>query len=299
MLRITSISKSYSKSRGVALDGVSLELNPGEVVGLVGLNGAGKTTTLRIACGVTLPDDGQVEVDGIGLRERKVAASRLLGWVPEQPAQDPSSRVESLIRYYSDIVGVGADKTAEALLKTWGLKEHSRARFRELSLGLKRRLAIVAASLANPRYFLLDEPFNGLDPAVMVRFRRWILELRDEGRGVLLASHNLREVQSLCDRVVVIHHGRIVASVTASEITSATRSDVTLVLDRIDASSEAILSRFGEVSISGNAATVRGKSIDPGEVTTSLVREGYVVRRLSSDESNLEEYFLSLVGEDS
>ncbi len=265
---------------------------------MVGLNGAGKTTTLRITCGVTLPDAGEVDIDGFSLRLEKAAASRLIGWVPEQPTHDPSSTLKSLLRYYSDIADEVPYAVGVGLLETWGLSDHESKRFRELSLGLKRRFAIVVASLTNPHYFLLDEPFNGLDPIAMARFRKWIIRAREDGSGILLSSHNLREVQSLCDRVIVIHRGRIASSVSAADVARSAHQELTIVLDRLDSAAKDLLEQFGEVLFSGNTATVRGKGIDPGQVNSALVQAGYVVRQLTTDDSDLEQYFLGLVGEE-
>lgn len=297
MLELKGITKRYSRREAPAVDRVSLQVNPAEVVGLVGLNGAGKTTSLRIACGVSLASSGDVEVDGISLLYRKSQASRLIGWVPEQPIHDPTSKVDSLVRYYSDIAGGVPRSVGDQLLREWGLDAYLTRRFRELSLGYKRRLAVVVASLTRPKYFLLDEPFNGLDPAAMVQFRKWILNAREEGHGVLLASHVLREVQTLCDRVIVVHRGRIVASITKAEIAPSDQMEVTVILDRMDAGAKTLLERFGAVTLSGSVAVIRGARIDSGAVNTSLIENGYVVKSLTTGEGDLEEFFLRLVGE--
>jgi ABC-2 type transport system ATP-binding protein len=297
MLVLRDVSKTYTRRQRPAIDGISIELGPSEVVGLVGLNGAGKTTTLRAACGVLLPTRGDIFVDGFSLRSQKAGASRLIGWVPEQPIHDPSARVGSLIRYYSDIAGGVPYSAGDKLLEEWGLDEHVRKKFRELSLGLKRRMAIVVASLTNPKYYLLDEPFNGLDPAAIVRFRKWIRRTKQAGGGVLLSSHNLKEVQSLADRVIVIHRGRLIDSMKVSALQALNRSEVTVVLDRFDSAARVIMEKFGNVAVSGTSATIYGSEIDPGSVNTALVNAGYVVVRLHSGESNFEEYFLKLVGE--
>jgi len=297
MLEVTGLSKTYLLRHDPAVDRVSLQVGPKEVVGLIGLNGAGKTTTLRIMCGVTLPSAGEVEVDGLSLRHHKESASRLIGWVPEQPTHDPSATLTSLLRYYSDLAGEVPYGVGEGLLEAWGLADHERKHFRELSLGLKRRFAIVVASLTSPRYYLLDEPFNGLDPVAMALFRKWIVQSREDGSGVLLSSHNLNEVQSLCDRVLVIHRGRFVSSVRAAELARSAHQGLTVVVDRLDPAAVRLLEQFGEVSCAGLTASIRGTGIDPGRVNTALVQAGYVVRQLSTDEGNLEEYFLRLVEE--
>lgn len=299
MLELQAIAKRYGWRGRLAVDRLSFQVGPGEVVGLVGLNGAGKTTSLRIACGVTLPTAGDVLVDGFSVRRQKAEASRLLGWVPEQPVHDSNVRVRSLVRYYASVAGRVGSPIPDRLLDDWGLTDYGRKRFRELSLGYKRRLAVVVASLTDPMYYLLDEPFNGLDPVAMVQFRKWIVSAKTAGHGVLLSSHVLREVQSLCDRVVVIHHGRILATETASaiEASSRTRREVTVVLDRVDPRATELLAKFGRVVASGTTIKIQGENLEPGRINAELVRAGYSVHALTTGASDLEDYFLRLVGE--
>ncbi|MGB6499797.1 MAG: ABC transporter ATP-binding protein [Thermoplasmata archaeon] len=298
MLAIEAVSKEYPGNPIPAIDSVSIQVNPGKVVGLIGPNGAGKTTTLRVACGVCIPNSGRVDVDGIDLDLDKAAASRIIGWVPEQPIHDSSLNVGALLRYYSDISGQIPYRVGMDLLDVWGLADHKRKRFRELSLGLKKRFSIVVASLNRPRYFLLDEPFNGLDPIATVQYRNWIHLLRESGSGVLLSSHNLREVQALCDDVVVINRGRIAASSSVSDIATRTSTTVVVVLNRVDPEALRILERFGKVTVSENVITIRGAGIDTGELSSKLVEGGYRLKGLTTDEGNLEEYFLRTIRND-
>jgi ABC-2 type transport system ATP-binding protein len=297
MLSVRAITKSYGWFRAPAVEDVSLDVAPGEVVGLVGLNGAGKTTTLRVAGGVMLMDAGSVEVDGADLTGDKPAASRRLGWVPEQAVHDPGARLSTLLRYYSDIAGGVPYSVGDRALSEWGLDEYRSRRFRSLSLGLKRRFSIAVASLLEPRYYLLDEPFNGLDPLALAHVREWIVASKAAGTGLLLSSHNLPEVQSLCERVVVIDRGHIIASVRAAEIGASATRGVTVDLEAIDAGAVAILERFGTVKVAGGTATVRGAGIDSVAVNAALVQGGYRVRKLAPEEPSLEEYFLRQIGE--
>lgn len=299
MLEVIEVSKRYHNAGPLAVDCVSLTVDRGEAVGLVGLNGAGKTTTLRVVCGVTLPQRGRVRIDGLDIGSQKRRASRLVGWVPENPTHDGKSRVLDLLRYYADISGNVPSERPLQLLQEWGLEERARSRFHELSLGQKKRLSIVAASLLSPRYYLLDEPFNGLDPVAFEQLRTWIERARSQRIGLLLSSHNLREVQAICDRVLVIHHGRVISEVTGSELEEKQTGPVTVVLDRMDAGAVAILERFGKVDVKGKRARIAGTALDPGAITSALVSHGYAVRRVEQEQPELESLFLSLVGDDS
>jgi ABC-2 type transport system ATP-binding protein len=299
MLEVVSVSKRYHWGGPLAVDRVSLKVEPGELVGLVGLNGAGKTTTLRVACGVSLPQGGTTRIDGLDIATQKRRASRLVGWVPEYPTHDGRSRIADLLHYYSDLSGGVSRERPLHLLEEWGIQGKARSRFRELSLGQQKRVAIVVASLLSPRYFLLDEPFNGLDPVAFEQFRTWMERVRGEGIGLLLSSHNLREVQAICDRVVVIHHGRVISELTGTELDERQSGPVNVVLDRMDAAAVAILERFGRVEVKGKRARVTGAGLDAGAISSALASHGYAVRQIAQEQPELERVFLDLVGDDS
>jgi ABC-2 type transport system ATP-binding protein len=297
VLEIIDVSKRYHREARPAVDHVSLRVEAGESVGLVGLNGAGKTTTLRMASGVTLPQGGSIRVDGKDFRSQKRDASRLVGWVPENPTHDGRSRLIDLLRYYADISGGVPGERPGQLLQEWGLSEEARSRFRELSLGQQKRLAIAAASLFSPPYFLLDEPFNGLDPLAFAQLRTWMEQARGRGIGLLLSSHNLGEVQAICERVIIIHHGRVISEMARSELDEQHSGPVTVILNRLDDEAITILERFGQVDVRGNRARISGDALDAGAITSALSRQGYEVRRITQDQSELEKVFLAMVEE--
>ncbi len=298
MLSLAGISKRYVRRRHLALDAVTISVAPGEVVALVGLNGAGKTTVMRIAAGVTLPTRGGVSVDGIRMDSEKSRASRKLGWVPEIPIHDALDRVESLLAYYSDVAGDVPTERTEALLQDWGLTHHRRSRFRELSMGMKRRFSLVVASLTDPRYFLLDEPFNGLDPSAVVQLRRWVARARNDHHGILLSSHNLHEIQNLADRISVLRAGRVVASLRKSEFTDGESSEIKVELERVDEEAVRLLSRYGSVAVEGPTVVIRNANAGAADVNEALVAAHYRVKELTVTSSRLEEAFVRLVGEE-
>jgi ABC-2 type transport system ATP-binding protein len=289
------ISKRFWLHRTPALRGVSLSLAPGEVLGLVGRNGAGKTTSIRIGAGVCRPDSGFVSVDGHRLDREKMAASRLLGWVPEESTHDPSARVGSLLRYYAGIVGAGSSDRVDELLRVWGLEPFRRRRVRTLSLGMRRRLSIIASELTSPPYFLLDEVFNGLDPEAVVSLRAWIRARRDAGCGLLLSSHNLRELATIADRVAVLHEGRLLRVLNRSELTERPSRVVRVDVPSLDAAGVELLGSFGSVVRTPGGAVVRGDPLDVPGITRALVHAGYDVHGVTRETDGLEELFLELV----
>ena len=290
-----SVSKRFWPHRTRALRDLSFTLEPGEVLGLVGRNGAGKTTAIRIGVGVALPDTGAVRVDGHPLDREKVAASRLLGWVPEESVHDPSARVDRLLRYYAELAGEVPRSRLEELLAVWGLAKYRRRRVRSLSLGMRRRLSIITSELTNPRYLLLDEVFNGLDPEAVVAVRDWVQSRRSAGCGLLLSSHNLRELATFADRVAVVHEGRLLRILDRADLLERPCRVVRVRIPSLDAAGAELLARFGAVELVPGGAVVRGESIDVPSIAVELVKAGIPLHGLAREDDGLEQLFLELV----
>jgi ABC-2 type transport system ATP-binding protein len=297
VLEIAGLTKQYGRREAPAISKVTFSISPGEVVGLVGLNGAGKSTTLRSAAGVILPTDGHVVVDGHDVVTAKARASELMGWVPEVPIHDASSRIGPLLSYYAALCPRVAPETTGGLLRSWGLEDLGGRRYRTLSLGQRMRFAIACAQLQDPRYYLLDEVFNGIDAEGIRSIRRWIISRREAGCAVLLSSHQLAEVQQLADRIVFLHRGKVASIRSRAEIASVGSPAILVTLDRVDAAVLELLRAFGGTTARGNQIRVAGSHLDPGEVSAALVRAGYRVLRLEPEEVELESYFLDLVKE--
>jgi ABC-2 type transport system ATP-binding protein len=291
------ISKRFFPNRKPALRSVSLTLSPGEVLGLVGRNGAGKTTAIRIGAGVALPDGGEVRVDGHPMAGEKREASRRIGWVPEESVHDRTAKVEPLLRYYADVAGNVEKGRLADLLRFWGLAEFRRRRVRTLSLGMKRRLSIIASELGRPQYFLLDEVFNGLDPEAVVSVRSWIRERRAAGCGLLLSSHNLRELATIADRVAVLHEGRLLRILERKELVDRPAREVRVEVPDLGPRGIELLEAFGTVEAVPGGAIVRGSNLDAARVAAALIGAGFALHGLRREQDGLEELFLELVRE--
>ncbi len=298
MLEFDELGKRYPGQSSPAVDGLTLTVRDGEILGFVGLNGAGKTTTIRAAVGVVLPTAGTVRVDGHDIVAEKEEASRHVGWVPELFPYDPGDRALPLLRYLASlqgIVGPGSREVCQELLIRVGLGEVQRGRIRTFSQGMKRRFGIATAMLGEPTNLLLDEVLNGLDPEAMAFVRSWLVELRRRGRAVLLSSHVLTELEALADRVAFIHRGRLLRTIDRGELLRAGGAALCLTVDNVDAAAVAYLETLGKVRVDGNAVRLEAPSVVPAEVNAELVRRGYRVSALQLESASLEEYFLQLI----
>lgn len=298
MIKIDGLTKVFSKKAGPAIDSVSFDVSDGEIVGFVGLNGAGKTTTIRVASGVSIPTSGNVSVDGNDIVTQKVEASRRIGWVPELPNFEPNASAMSLMKYFAgfyDIPASEVESRSKELLKSVGLEGNEEKKLRAFSQGMKKRFSLAASQLGNPKNYLFDEVLNGLDPEGIRYFRNLILDLRTQGAAVLLSSHILVEVESLADRVVVIHRGKIIKTITRSELEKVGGNVVRVVISNMNDDALAYLKTLGSVTVDGDAVYLSG-AVDPTKLNSELVARGFKVAELGLRKEGLEEYFLNLIG---
>jgi ABC-2 type transport system ATP-binding protein len=210
--------KDYRRSR--AVDGVSLRVRPGERVALLGPNGAGKTTTLLMLLGVVSPDEGRVEILGHPLPKQRKKALREVGFAAGYLPLPEKLRVREYLTMYADLYGMPDGRTAaREALERFRIPELEAAMGTELSSGQKTLVGIAKATMHRPRLLVLDEPTASLDPDVALRVRTGLHSLcQDEGTALLVTSHNMVEVERLCERVVFLSAGRIVADGSAAEV---------------------------------------------------------------------------------
>ncbi len=217
-LRFEGIRKSYGRIQ--ALDGLSLEVPRGSIFGLVGPNGAGKTTTFAIMCGLLQPDAGAVSLFGEGPFSPRRHRGRLTA-LPQDSALGRDLTCVDLLRYLGRLQGIARSQInseVERILTLVNLTDRANDRAKTLSHGMLRRLGIGQAFLGNPELVLLDEPTNGLDPRQAHEIRQFIASQRGT-RAIVISSHNLHEIETICDHVALIDHGHLVRGGTLSELT--------------------------------------------------------------------------------
>ena len=216
MLAATGLTKRFG--RVLAVDGVDLRVSSGRVTGMLGPNGAGKTTTLRMLCGVLAPDSGQVELDGIDMQVAPRRAKATLGWLPDAAPAWAEMRVEDWLTLRQTLFGAAGGGVQRAIERC-ELTSVRRRIIGRLSRGYRQRVALAAAIVHDPTVLILDEPGTGLDPVQQRVFRALIRSLAQDC-AVLLSTHQLSDAQAMCDDLVLLSAGRVVAQGTVEELRS-------------------------------------------------------------------------------
>jgi ABC-2 type transport system ATP-binding protein len=318
MIEVEALAKSYGQIR--ALDGVSFRVAAGEIVGLLGPNGSGKTTLLRILTGFFPADAGVASVAGVRLADDPFEVRRRVGYLPEQAPLYPDVTVLRFLRFAADVKLADRALRTErlaAVIEECGLRHVQRRRIGTLSKGYRQRVGIAQALIGRPQVLVLDEPTAGLDPAQVLEVRQLVAALG--GRTtVLLSSHVLADVASVCDRVLMLHLGKLVLAERIDALRRQVRSTGELVLRTRagDADLAPLLARVPELTLSGveagddgslllHLAHVPGTSEHEGRaiaerLTDALahacVAAGLPVLELGPRNRTLEDLFVDLLG---
>jgi ABC-2 type transport system ATP-binding protein len=292
VLEIRHLSKSYGPIR--ALNDFSLEVFPGDVLGILGPNGSGKTTTLGILMDILKPDSG--EFLWFGQKENKHLARKRIGALLEQPVFYPYLSAVRNLQIIADIKGVSYDKIDE-VLHTVELAERKNSKFSTYSLGMKQRLAVAATLLGNPEVLILDEPTNGLDPKSIALIRNLIKEVASRGMTVLLASHLLDEVQKTCSHVAVLNKGKLLHTGRVDEVLNATMR-VEVRAEDMDALCEAArkMEFVAECKREKDLIILYlSQETDASIINKNFVSQGIYLSHLAMKKRSLESYFLELL----
>lgn len=309
MIEVQHLTKRYGSH--LAVDDLSFSVQQGVIYGLLGPNGAGKSTTMNILTGYISATSGTVTIDGHDVLEEPGAARACIGYLPEQPPLYQDMTVEEYLRFAAELKGVRRaerfSQVEKAMART-GLESVGRRLIRNLSKGYKQRVGLAGALMGSPKVIILDEPTVGLDPAQMIEIRALI---RDLGRThtVILSSHILSEVQAVCDQVLIIAHGRLVAQGTPDELagrleghqtlTATAQGEAARVLAAaagVEGLTDVTLTgeKDGEVSFTANAPA--GSDLR-GALSAALAAAGCPVLALGTAAVSLEDVFLQLVEE--
>jgi ABC-type multidrug transport system, ATPase component len=297
LLEAHGLSRRYGAT--LAVDGVDLELRRGEIVGLLGPNGAGKTSTMHMISGCLAPSSGSVRINGFDLAEAPKKAKAGLGYLPEQPPLYPELSVIEFLRYTAGLRGVPKARRAAAVdhvLDACGLADRAQRLIGNLSKGYQQRVGLAQAIIHQPAVVILDEPTVGLDPIQIREIRDLIRSLGRE-HAVLLSSHILPEIQATCDRVMVIHHGRLVYSDRVGD-----EADGGLLLRLARPPEPAALAALPGVTAVESEADGGFRLLTDGDhreaIADAVVRGGWGLVELRPHTRTLEEIFVKLTSGD-
>jgi ABC-2 type transport system ATP-binding protein len=297
---VRDLQKRYDEV--LAAQGVSFEIEDGEIFGLLGPNGSGKTTTLECVIGLRQPDAGQIEVCGMDAREHPKAVKERIGAVLQTIAlQDKITPREALALFASFYKSAAAPA---GLLDRFGLLDKADAPFDTLSAGQRQRLAVALAFVNSPELIFLDEPTTGLDPQSRRDLHGEIVQMKRDGHTVLLTTHNIDEAEQLCDRIAIIDGGRIIASGPPRDLISASTSSQSVLLRTAQPLAIEALARIpGIDDLNYENATITFRTKTPAPTLSALmqvVSEMEIeVLELHARKARLEDVFLALTSDQS
>jgi ABC-2 type transport system ATP-binding protein len=291
-VEVSHIVKSYADQ--VAVDDLSFSVEPAEIFGLIGPNGAGKTSTIRMIMDIIKPDSGEITVFGEKLSE---ATKGRLGYLPEERGLYKRERVIDVIVYLASLKGMdsrAAEKRADELLEQTGMLSNRKKKIDELSKGMGQIIQFIITIVHNPELIVLDEAFSGLDPVNTELLKGLVVDLRNQGKAVILSTHQMNQVEELCDRILMIDHGRAVLYGNLAEIKSKYKSNTVIVepgreLGQIAGVREQ-RARKGYVELVLDGHTT------PEQVLQRLVSAGTPISCFEIATPSLNEIFLEVVG---
>jgi ABC-2 type transport system ATP-binding protein len=304
-IRIESLSKTYA-AKGMepkpALNDVSFDVPRGQIFGLLGPNGAGKSTLINILAGLVVKTGGKVTIWGFDIDQHPRNAKRAIGVVPQEIIFDPFFTPRETLEIQAGLYGVPpSERKSDELLAAMHLTDKAHAYSRTLSGGMKRRLLVAKAMVHSPPILVLDEPTAGVDVELRRQLWDYVRELNAKGVTIVLTTHYLEEAERLCDRIAIIHHGRVIANEPTRELVSKAQEKAVVVTFDRDIAEVPVNNCFENITLIDERTleiTFRKDKVNAGQVLASLTAEGLAIVDVSTRDPDLEDVFLSLVAAD-
>jgi ABC-2 type transport system ATP-binding protein len=300
-IRIESLSKTYAGGK-LALNEVSFDVPRGQIFGLLGPNGAGKSTLINILAGLVVKTSGKVNIWGFDIDEHPRNAKRSIGVVPQEIIFDPFFTPRETLEIQAGLYGIPkSDRKSDELLAAMHLSDKADAYSRTLSGGMKRRLLVAKAMVHSPPILVLDEPTAGVDVELRRQLWEYVRQLHAQGVTIVLTTHYLEEAEELCDRIAIIHHGRVIANEPTRELVAKAQEKAVVVTFDKDIAEVPTNDRFQDIALIDERTleiTFRKDQVNAGQVLASLTAEGLAIVDVSTRDPDLEDVFLSLVSAD-
>ncbi len=281
----------------VIVENISFSMNKGDVVGFIGPNGAGKTTTIKLILGLIKLTEGKVYIDGYDIQKNYIKAMEKVGAIVETPDLymylSGYDNLKLTANNYKNIT----KKRINEVIKMVGLENRIKDKVSTYSLGMRQRLGIAEAIINNPELLILDEPTNGLDIEGTIEIRNLIKELSNEGIAILISSHNLTEIDNLCNRIIAIKNGKIITNDTIDNFkTFSNETTYILELDHLDNLEQVILTHKYE-TISKNKIRIYISKEEITNLMESLIKNKYQIYSMQEEKLTSEQAFIKKVGE--
>lgn len=300
VINVERLTKDYGFGRGVF--DVSIHVEKGEVFGFLGPNGAGKSTTIRHLMGFSKADDGKVEIFGKPTFGKYYEILKNVGYIPGEVALPAGLTGKEFLKMMQDLTGIYNNERLGMLLELFELDEASLlGDVKRMSLGVKRKLAVVSAFMSDPEVLILDEPTSGLDPVMQERFIEFIHKEKERGKTILLSSHIFSEIDNTCDRIAIIKDGKIVSEFVANDLKHASKKYYT-----VDFKAEEDKKKFIESSVGIESLTMINDkeneifiSIEDKDLNKTInLLSAVDVTKFSNRKESLEDYFMKFYKED-
>jgi ABC-2 type transport system ATP-binding protein len=300
-IRIEALSKTYAGKGSEpkrALNEVSFDVPRGQIFGLLGPNGAGKSSLINILAGLVVKTGGKVTIWGFDIDEHPRNAKRSIGVVPQEIIFDPFFTPRETLEIQAGLYGIArTDRKSDELLAAMHLTDKAHAYSRTLSGGMKRRLLVAKAMVHSPPILVLDEPTAGVDVELRRQLWDYVRQLNAQGVTIVLTTHYLEEAEELCDRIAIIHHGRVIANEPTRELVAKAQEKAVVVTFDRDIAQVPVNACFENIELIDERTleiTYRQDRANAGQVLATLTADGLVIVDVSTRDPDLEDVFLSL-----
>jgi ABC-2 type transport system ATP-binding protein len=292
-VEVRNIVKTFADK--VAVDNLTFSVAPGEIFGLIGPNGAGKTTTIKMIMDIIKPDSGEVDVLGEKMNE---VAKNKIGYMPEERGLYKKQRVLDVIIYLAMLKGMSqraAEDKANRMLEQTGMLPHARKKIEELSRGMGQIIQFIVTTIHDPQLLILDEPFSGLDPVNTEASMKMVTDLRSQGKAVILSTHQMNQIEELCDRILMVNKGRAVLYGGLAEIKSRYRNNSVLL--EYEGELGDVPGITEKRSHKGYIELFLDEKTTPQQLLERLLKRGITVNRYEIATPPLNDIFIKVVGE--